>query len=172
MIVEANEQRLTPAIWAKWDAKLYNWALCGFAKGIQRASVEERKVYDDVEHWTFYCDRKPGSGGQADTYEADAPPGINVEGLDTDSLVCRLSDPHREAIEAYWAMTGPLEYRASAIGCHVNTLRNRAKAAVVELEVMDAARRAGPRFNTLTGRIEEAPAVVRRTRFVPERDGD
>src|SRR5690349_21472083 len=135
----ADERRLTPAVWAKWDARLYEWALCGFAKGIQRAAVKTPRAYDDAEHWTFYVDRKPGTHGQAETWEADEPPGITAAALDTDSLVVQLSDQHREAVEAYWAMTGPMEYRASAIGCHVNTLRNRAHAAVVQLEIMDGA---------------------------------
>lgn len=156
MITEADERRLTPAVWAKWDAKLYNWALCGYARGIQRASVEARRTPND-EHWTTYCDRKPGTGGQAATYETEEPPGINVDAIDVDALVIRLSDTLREAVEVYWGMTGPYEYRAVAIGCHVNTLRNRARAAVVELETMDGARR----------RVS-GPAVVIRSRYVPD----
>ena len=168
---EADEKRLTPAVWAKWDAKLYNWALCGFAKGVERATVQERRQPRD-EHWSFYVDGKhhPTAKGQANTWEADEPPGINADALDTESLVIQLSDLHREAVEAYWAMTGPMEYRASAIRCHVNTLRNRAQAAVVQLEIMDGARRAAPRRNAFTGRMEQPPAVVRRTRYVPDRD--
>jgi hypothetical protein len=160
-------EKVSLALWAKWDGKLYNWALCGFAKGIQRANVKERapRTYDE-DHWTTYVDRKDGTRGHAETYDDAAPPGLTVEGLDTDALVIQLSARLLAAIEAYWAMTGPMEYRASAIGCHLSTLYRRVDAAILELERLDGERK-GYRTNPVTGKPEYT-LVVKRTQFVPE----
>jgi len=160
-------EKVSASLWAKWDAKLYNWALCGFAKGIQRATVDARppKTYDE-DHWSNYVDGKPKSGGKAETWETEEPPGITVEGMDTESLVIQLSIDHLSAVTAYWAMTGPMEYRASAIGCHLSTLYRRVDAAVLELERLDGARN-GYQTNPTTGKREQITVFMRST-FVPD----
>jgi len=160
-------EKVGRVLWEKWNSRLYNWALCGLAKGIERAAIKapDPKKYDE-DHWRNYVDAKPKAGGNAETWQTEEPPGITIDGLDTDSLVIQLSKDHLSAVTAYWAMTGPMEYRASAIGCHVSTLYRRVDDAIIELERLDGARRCGKSQRTQA--TAASGVVLIRSTFVPE----
>jgi len=156
-------KRLTPAVWSKWDGKLYNWALCYGTKEDRGGNVSG--AYDALEEGERTGRIHDEDAFRADTWEAPEPPGITVEAMDTHALVVMLPAERYDAVRAYWGGIGPLYLRADAIGVHENTLRNRAKAAVVALETRDGARQRGER-------ITSSPAVVIRTRYVPRPEAD
>lgn len=157
-------RRLTPAVWRKWDGKLYNWALCYGTKDERGGNVSAAYEALDEGRDKGYV-RDDDSAFGAGVWEAPEPPGISVDAVDTHSLVVLLPADRYEAVRAYWGGSGPLYLRADSIGVHENTLRNKAKAAVVQLEILDGARQRGERFRM-------APAVVIRTRYVPSSEAD
>lgn len=161
--VAALIRRLTPAIWTKWDGKLYNWALVYGTKEERGGSVSG--AYEALEEGDRTGRIHDEDAFRADTWEAPEPPGISVEAMDTHALVIMLPAERYDAVRAYWGGIGPLYLRADAIGVHENTLRNMAKAAVVQLEILDGARQRGEA-------VRLSPAVVIRTRYVPQTEVD
>ena len=163
-------EELTPAVYAKWDGRLSNWALCF---GGPRGSVPERSepvsdAYEALDNWREYAtDFKRDRRAQAAVWEAPEPPGISIDALDTNALVILLDDDLYDAVDAYWHMSGPVSVRAAGICVSVATLYRRRDLAVLELERLDWARRSlrgGPRQPG----SPEVEVVVRRTRYVPD----
>lgn len=168
-------EKLTSHVFAKWDAKLSNWALYfGGPRGAPKdrpAPVSD--AYEDLANWRDYAtdfkrrDAKAKPLGA--TWESDEPPGIRIDAIDTDALVMLLPDELYDAVDAFWHMTGPMEYRASALRVHLATLYRRRDLAVLTLEMMDLARRAGAGRQSTDNRKESASGVVvRRSRYVPD----
>lgn len=143
---------LTPAVEAKWDRRLENWGLwyAGHSHGTASSSAYERLENQDT---------RPREGAQ--TYTPRDPPALVGEALDTDMLVSMLIEDQRKALKVWYAWSGSLEFRAEQLGCHVNTLRNRRGAAIVDLERLDGP--VGPRKARPV-----QPVVVRRTQGVPD----
>lgn len=158
-----ERDKLTPAVWDKWDEKLQAWALC---YGGSRSAPAPRRVYADAEHWSFYVDQK--RDGQAATWETEAPPGITAEAIDTNALVILLSREHDEAVHAYYCWSGSLAIRAAQLRepVHETTLIRRVREAMVDLERMDGQRKR--REPVTANRSAASGTVVLRSEFVPE----
>lgn len=163
-----RESQMTPALFARWDGKLSNWALCfGGQRGVApERSAPVSEAYEDFENWRKYAtDFKRTS--QAAVWETEEPPGIRIDAIDTNSLVEMLSDQLYDAVDAYWHMSGPVEVRAAGIGVAVATLYRRRDAAVLDLERFDHARKAAA-MPVSQRKAGQSAIVVRRTQYVPD----
>lgn len=108
-------------------------------------------------NWTYY-QLGGNAGGISSAYDGDwgmcaprLPVPLVGEALDTDDLVQKLSDEHRQAIIAVYLWTVPekQEDKAKVLGLHPNSLRERIKQASYRLDELDHARRRGlPQPNT------------------------
>jgi hypothetical protein len=90
-------------------------------------------------------ERLPRAAGR-DEEAPRLPPPLVGEALDTDQLVLTLSRESPEkyaAIRTFYIWSGTLQMRAEQLGCHVDTLTNRVRAAArYRLDDLDQARRA------------------------------
>lgn len=164
--------RLTPYVWEKWDGRLQNWALCFGGPRDQHKSERSAPVsdaYQDLENWrTFATDFKRSVN--AGTWDTPEPPGITIDAIDTNALIILLPDKLYDAVDAFWHMSGPVEYRAAAIGVHVATLYRQRDEAVLELERLEGGRMYQYRQVVRGAKVALAKVgcVVIRTRFVPD----
>jgi hypothetical protein len=103
-----------------------------------------------LTNWSYWKLGSGGSGGVSSAYDghwddgAPRPPVPLVgDALDTDDLVQKLSEEHREAITVCYLWTVPetLGERAKLIGIHRDTLAERLKQAKFRLDDLDCARR-------------------------------
>lgn len=113
---------------AKWERKLENWAVY-LASGKNAGRAKISSLYRLAGHGT--------RGSSAD----EVIPMMLGEAIDTDKLVRKLEAPLRKALESWYVLTGTQGQKAQALGCHVNTLRNRVEAAKQQLETFERARR-------------------------------
>jgi len=156
-------EKVSATLWAKWDAKLYNWALC--YSGLDRqAPISE--AYDALELGKRTGEVRDDKA-RAAVWETPEPPGITGDAMDVQALVIRLPGSLYSAVRAYWCLALPVDEKARAINAHVSTLYRRVDEAIIELERMDGALRRGERPNPITGKPGSA-AVVRRSTFVPD----
>lgn len=139
----------------KWDPRLENWALWY----VDPSRPAPPSAYERLENSDT---SSPREGARTYENSASEPFAGLSEALATDDLVCKLLMISHEAIKAWYTWTGTIEMRARALDCHVNTLRNRRDAALVELERMDTPR-TKPGHPGLPSAI-----VVRRTTYMPE----
>lgn len=128
----------------RWDDRLHNWALWYYG---DRSGYTEPAAYDRIERQDA-TDPK----ATAAVWETAAPQAVAGHAMDTHELVMKLSDEHFRAILAWYCWQGPLDVRLADLNraaaqaeppkgpIHVNTLRNRVKAAKVELERLDGER--------------------------------
>lgn len=152
-------EKLTPALERKWDPRLENWAIWYVGTSAGSASTA---AYRDLEEGNY---RPEGGQGGAEVYATREPPALIVDALATDSLVNLLPMDLLLALRVWYVWTGTLDARAADLGCHVNTLRNRREAAIIELERLD-----GGRGRRVLGVV---PAlVVRRLPYVSPEDVD
>jgi hypothetical protein len=112
------------AILERWHARLENWALF-LTSGTAHASAGVSSIY---------------KGGRI-TFETLRPAPLIGDASDVDPLVHRLEDAHRRALVAEFVWTGAAIDRAAALGCHVDTLRNRVQAACFRLDDLEQTRR-------------------------------
>lgn len=114
---------IDPRLSAKWEGKLYRWALWSERTGPRISSAYSGKV---------------GNGAQVDVMGQDR------ESMDTDSLLLTLRGKdarlHR-AICEYIREDGTRGAQAARLGIHQDTYRARVNAALVLLELMHRARR-------------------------------
>jgi hypothetical protein len=113
------------AVENKWHAKLENWALWLVAGG-PKGSPGVSSIY-----------RGP------DRFRADyvGPRALVGDASDVDSLVVRLKQDHQNALRAWFVWTGSTQDRAASLGCHVDTLRDRVRAACFRLDDLHQAQR-------------------------------
>lgn len=165
----ASEQ-LTPYLERKWEPKLQNWALWAVRNSSAPRDDDEPSRGDPVGPSAYNRleneDTRPRQGANLWNDGDAPPPPIEVDALDTDMRIAFLSEEHRDALRAWYVWSGSLELNAQQLGCHVNTLRNRRAAAIVELERLDAT--AGRKPQGQAG----AALVVRRPHFVPADEVD
>lgn len=108
-----------------WDRRLENWAmwLAGSDGGSSVSAM-----------WSFV-----GSGGGRGEPRAVVLAG---EAMDTDDLVRQLERSLREAVHAWYTMSGSIRARAEIIGCHPDTFKARVEAAKCRLDELQHAKRA------------------------------
>lgn len=147
----------------KWDPRLENWALWYVDPSKPAAPTpSEPAASSAYERLDKQDTSSPREGAR--TYEdASSEPFAGLsEAIATDDLVCKLPTILHEAVKAWYTWTGTLEIKAQQLDVHVNTLRNRRDAALVELERMDTPR-------TKPGHQGTEPAIiVRRSQYMPD----
>jgi hypothetical protein len=113
---------------AYWTLKLEAWALyC--TRGTHRHSEGVSSIYKGARYVTETLRPMPPIG----------------EATDVDRLVHRLDAKHRMALVAEFIWTGSAIERAKALGCCVDTLRHRVRAAIFKLdELHQALKRSKP----------------------------
>jgi hypothetical protein len=104
----------------RWDRRLHDWASYLLAGG---HSCRISSAYDPR--------------GYVASANSHRPPGFISSGYDTNRLVGRLKSDLQRALIAWYALPGTVGSKASAIGCHVNTLTYRVDAAVDRLDYLD-----------------------------------
>lgn len=107
---------MTPQQSARWDQRLYNWALYQIG-GEGGASITS--AYGLV-----------ASGGRR---SIDVVPTLVGEATDTEHLVRMLDEDQQSAVVAWYVWTGSVADRARDMGCHPNTLRSRVESAKARL---------------------------------------
>ena len=107
-------------VFKRWDAKLTNWGL--WVAG--RYSSGVGSAYEG-QYWKS---------------APRPPPPLVGPALDTDDLVQKLTDEHREAVTVMYVWSGSLIIRAEEIGVQPRTLNDRCDAAMLVLERLDMER--------------------------------
>lgn len=164
------DEKVSASLFAKWDGKLSNWALCyGGPRDFINAPERSLPVSDEMlDDWRKYAtDFRRDRKAQAAVWEAPEPPGISADAMDTNSLVELLPDDLYDAVDAFWHLSGPVEVRAAAINVHVATLYRRRDAAILQLESFDQARKASA-VPVAQRKPGQSTVVVRRYEFVPD----
>jgi hypothetical protein len=108
-----------------WDQRLENWAmwLAGSDGGSSVSAI-----------WSFV-----GSGGGRGEPRAVVLAG---EAMDTNDLVRKLDGSLRDAVYAWYTMSGSIRDRATILGCHPDTFKARVEAAKCRLDELQQAKRA------------------------------
>ena len=156
-------EKLSTSTWKKWDEKLNNWALLYGGTGASVSPAYELLDRQEV--------REGDGTGRAAVWETPEPPPLIGEAMDTNALVTLLIAEQHDAVHAWYCLSGTVDMRADAIHVHVNTLRNRTRAAVVELERMDGARQRGDPLIRRTA-VAASGSVVRRSQSAPAETAD
>lgn len=128
---------MSQTIQDRWDKRLSNWSLW-IVSGGGASNASPYPAYRDYipERGWWYA----GSG---------APQAIVGEALDVDAVLVMLQGEGERGMELYMAVravyvwTGSLPDRATALGIHPDTLRDRVTAARYRLDDLDLQRRRG-----------------------------
>ena len=116
---------MSSPILVRWESRLENWAAWTIS-GSSQFSAGVSGIYKGLDRYRAeYVGPRPLIG----------------DATDVDALIHRLSDEHRRALVARYVWTGTTQDRARSLGCHVDTLRDRTRAALFRLDDLEQARK-------------------------------